>query len=129
MPANSYHINLILDFFDEIVDQNSNKLVLAVSNYIQNEWFIMCSDIYSKIGSMLIFPMMTLFGIDSKKGVKHKEHHWTQVKEFFKEKLKEIENHKQKDDSANETLLKAILNESLDTLQRQLSYMSFFKIC
>ena len=76
--------HLILDFFDEIVDQNSNKLVLAVSNYIQNEWFIMCSDIYSKIGSMLIFPMMSLFGIDSKKGMKHKEPHWTQVKSFSK---------------------------------------------
>ena len=122
------HKDLILEFFDEVVDQNSNKLVLAVSNYIQNEWFIMCSDIYSMIGSMLIFPMMTLFGIDSKKGgTKHEEPHWTQVREFFKEKLKEIDNYKIKDDSAHQKLLKAILQESHETLQRQLSCMSFFQ--
>lgn len=33
----------IIDFFDGIVDENSNKLVLAVATFIQCEWFVCCA--------------------------------------------------------------------------------------
>ena len=35
----------IMAFFEAIVDENANKLVMAVSTYIQNDWFVMCSDV------------------------------------------------------------------------------------
>ena len=56
----------IIDFFDAIIDKNANKLVMAVGTYIQNDWFIMSSEVYAEIGKMLIFPVMRLLGIDQK---------------------------------------------------------------
>ena len=44
--------------FDAIVDVNSNKLVLTVSTYIQNDWFLWCAKIYSRLGYIFIFPLM-----------------------------------------------------------------------
>ena len=56
----------IIDFFDAIVDKNANKLVMAVGTYIQNNWFLIYSEVYAEIGKMLIFPVMRLLGIDQK---------------------------------------------------------------
>ena len=39
---------------------------MAVGTYIQNDWFIMSSEVYAEIGKMLIFPVMRLLGIDQK---------------------------------------------------------------
>ena len=37
---------LVESFFeDEQIDENQNKLVLAVAAYIQSEWFLQCSKI------------------------------------------------------------------------------------
>ena len=55
----------ILDFFEAVVDVNSNKLVLAVSTYIQNNWFLFCSEVYKMLNrEIIIFPLMHLLGID-----------------------------------------------------------------
>ena len=35
---------LIEVFFDEQVNENQNKLVLAVAAYIQSDWFLLCGD-------------------------------------------------------------------------------------
>ena len=61
---------LILDFFESVVDQNGNKLVLAVATYIQSDWFICCSEVYSELGKLIIFPLMNILGIDRAKLVK-----------------------------------------------------------
>ena len=63
----------IIDFFEAVVDTNSNKLVLAVSTYIQNDWFLCCAEIYSKLGDVFIFPLMDLLGIDDRGGNVEKE--------------------------------------------------------
>ena len=44
------------EFVTWTVDKNSNRLILAVSVYIQNDWFIMCSKVYAEIGEIIIFP-------------------------------------------------------------------------
>ena len=41
-----------------IVDVNSNKLVLAVSTCIQNDWFLCGAKMYSRLGDIFIFPLM-----------------------------------------------------------------------
>ena len=46
----------VLKFFDSVVDINSNKLVLAVSVYIQSDWFSLCCEFYRKIADLVIFP-------------------------------------------------------------------------
>ena len=56
----------VFSFFDSVVDINSNKLVLAVSTYIQNDWFLLCSEVYNEMGKLVIFPIMELLGIDNK---------------------------------------------------------------
>lgn len=35
----------IIDFFEAIVDISVNNLVMAVSTYIQNDWFVLCSQV------------------------------------------------------------------------------------
>ena len=42
--SKEFHNNqsLIKQFFEDVVDENANKLVLAVATYIQNDWFAMC---------------------------------------------------------------------------------------
>ena len=63
-------------FFDAVVDINSNKLVLAVSTFIQNDWFTCCTEIYSMMGEHMIFPMMRLLGIDKKGDDKDERRNW-----------------------------------------------------
>ena len=118
----------ILDFFEAVVDINSNKLVLAVSTYIQNDWFLCCSQVYERLGDIVIFPLMDLIGID-KKDVVSTARNWNGVRQFFKDKIPELE--KTRDSYASATSVKeklyaAVLDEVIDTVQRQLAQMSFF---
>ena len=64
------HHQSILDFFQSVVDENSNKLVLIVSTYIQSHWFLCYTEVYSEIGNMIIFPLMDILGIEKAKDVK-----------------------------------------------------------
>ena len=41
----------IMAFFATVRDELANRLVLAVSIYIQNEWFLYCARVYGKPGS------------------------------------------------------------------------------
>ena len=75
-----------LDFFEAVVDVNSNKLVLAVSMYIQNNWFLCCSKVYKVFGEIIIFPLMHLLGID-KHDSSNFERTWNGVRQFFAAKL------------------------------------------
>ena len=56
----------ILKFFNSVVDINSNKLVLAVSVYIQSDWFSLCCKLYRKIADLVFFTLMDLLGIDER---------------------------------------------------------------
>ena len=78
-------------FFYAIVDVNSNKLVLAVSTYIQNDWFLCCAKMYSRLGDIFIFPWMEILGIDSRgRLVDKSERNWAGVCSFFERKLPEL---------------------------------------
>ena len=56
----------VLKFFNSVVDITSNKLVLAVSVYIQSDWFGLCCELYKKTTDLLIFPLMYLLRIDER---------------------------------------------------------------
>lgn len=118
----------IMKFFESVVDANANKLVLAVSTYLQSEWFIICSKIYEEIGDLVIFPFMDLLGIDEAKAVRRDDRNWEGIRQFFVNKLPELE--KVRDDAVNEDgkkkLLAAVIDEAVESLRRQLSASSFF---
>jgi hypothetical protein len=121
---------LIMQFFSDVVDINSNKLVLAVSTYIQNDWFHLCVEIYAEIGDVLIFPIMDLLGVDDRKLTTDDERSWNGVRTFFETKIPELRNlktEKSQSTLGKDLLFGAILEEVLDTLDRQLSEMDFFK--
>ncbi|KAK6195771.1 hypothetical protein SNE40_001128 [Patella caerulea] len=107
----------LMAFFDAVVDENSNKLVLAVHTFISNPWFICCNEVYSLIGEILIYPLMDLLGIDGRGG--DRKRNWENVKEFVDAKLPELE--KLRNNFAN-----TILEEVLIALRRQLSSMDYF---
>lgn len=81
---------VVLEFFDQVVDVSSNRLVLAVSVYIQSPWFHMCCCIYERIGNLVIFPMMEMLGIDDKGRDLKSERNWKGMKEFLGSKMGEM---------------------------------------
>ena len=110
------------------MNPNSNKLVLAVSTYIQNDWFHLCTRVYERLGFILIFPLMQLLGIDKAKEVKREDRNWTGVREFFRQKIPELKNIRDNANADNEEelLLSSVLDEVVDTVQRQLEEMRYF---
>ena len=122
----------MIAFFDAVVDINSNKLELAVSTYIQNDWFLSRARIYSDLGDLLLYPLIDLLGIDGRGSEMEKANkNWAGVRSFFKRKLSELnqarDDAKTADDGQNK-LLAAVLDEVMDTLERQLSEMSYFQM-
>ena len=77
-------------FLDAVVDVNSNKLVLAVSTFFQNDWFTCCSEVYSLVGQVMIFPMMELLGLDKKGKENCAKRSCTGVRSFFESKIEEL---------------------------------------
>ena len=122
--------DLILKFFDSVVDENANKLVLAVSIYIQNSWFLYCVRTYERFGNDIIFPLMELLGIDKNKHKKCKNRTWQGIRQFFNAKIPELittRDNLHADESGENRLYSKVLTEVIETLERQLSTMPFFK--
>ena len=53
----------LLRFFEETLD-NSNKLVLALTDYLSSEWFSTGCEIFKSIGYFIINPLCDILGID-----------------------------------------------------------------
>ena len=118
----------ITRFFDECVNPNSNKLVLAVCTYIQNDWFHLFCRVYERIGFYLIFPLMELLGIDKSYTVRREDRNWSGVKQFFKKKIPELEKLRDQGKNGNgeDMLMSSVLDEILYTLHRQLGEVAYF---
>ena len=78
----------LLRFFEEIVDENSNKLVLALSDYLSSEWFSSGCEIFKSIGYLIINPLCDILGIDDFGKTKRDDRNWQCVKDFFEKKYK-----------------------------------------
>ena len=85
------HRDDLVQFFDQCVDENANKLVLAVSGYITSDWMLMCSKAYSLIGEMFILPLCDILGIDQSRKTHRTDRTWPGVKNFLEGKLKVME--------------------------------------
>ena len=114
----------IQEFFSAVVDINSNKLLLAVSTFIQNEWFTCCSEIYSMMGDLIIFPLMELLGIDKMGKNDKEERTWIGVEKFLNNKLSELDK-LMKDlnnphNSGKDKFKAAVIEEIIDTVKSQM---------
>ena len=71
---------------------------------------------------------MQLLGIDKAKEVMREDRNWTGVREFFKQKIPELKNIRDNANADNEEelLLRSVLDEVVDTVQRQLEEMRYF---
>ena len=118
----------VLQFVDSVVDINSNKLVLAVSVYIQSDWFSLCCELYRKIADLVIFLLMDLPGIDERGKNLKNVRDWYGVRDFFKLKLPEIDDlyEQLKSGNGKDRLYSAMLKETSETLRGQMSAMPFF---
>ena len=66
----------IRTFFEELVDENANKLVLAVYNYIQSEWFLTCCNVAARFYHEITIPIKRLIGMDEFKDSKSDKRSW-----------------------------------------------------
>lgn len=118
----------IMQFFNDIVDEHSNKLVLAVATFISNDWFICSTEVYSLMGQIIIFPIMNYLGIDGRESAPEGAT-WDGFRTLCKEKLEQLA--RWRDDFGKTTtgkgrLINAVLIEILNTVNRQLKEMDFF---
>ena len=117
-------------FFSAIVDISSNRLVLAVSTFIHNDWFTCCSEIYSFMADLVIFPMMELLGIDKKGDQGSVDRTWAGVKAFLENKLGELDElmveKKEHERSDRDKLVAVVIEEIVDAVKNQLSKTDYF---
>ena len=124
------HRDDLVKFFDQCVDENANKLVLAVSGYITSDWMFMCSKAYCMIGDMFILPLCDILGIDESRTSKRTDRTWPGVKDFLEEKLKVMEKFvkEAKDGLAVEKLAVAATKEVMVCVRRQMEEVEFLKV-
>lgn len=116
-------------FFEAVVDVHSNRLVLAVMTFIENEWFTRCSEIYSSLGNLIIFPLIEFLGIDDTGQSNPTDRSWSGVKLFFDHKLQVLKDLKEAklegEPTGMEKLEATVIDEVIETVERQLSEVSF----
>ena len=115
-------------FFEHVVDENSNKLVLAVSTFINSEWFVMCCQVYTKFHDILIQPLMKMLGIDDKSKEKI-ERSWKHVDNFFKFKIEEIKSLESSENTSNilDKLISKCAGNVVEGVENQLQKVTYFK--
>ena len=114
-------------YFDEEVDENSNRLVLALTAYFQSDWFTMGCRVYSTFESIIIKPLCVLLGIDANKSVNREDRNWIGVKVFFETKLTELKAFGLKKETTFDKLISKCALGIVEALERQLSKKSFFR--
>jgi len=121
--------DLIVEFFNEQVDEKSDLLNLPVLTYVQNEWAKECATIMRSVAVDVIFPFMELLDIDDHKYLSNPDRNWVGVKVVLTEKIEEL---KRKVPALEGTGLSvdklhaACIIEIVDSLQRQMKVGKFF---
>jgi hypothetical protein len=120
------HCEVLHKFFDDVVDESSNKLTLACVAYLRSPWFNVCCEIAAYFDSLFVIPFKTLLGIDVK--TPKNACTWWDVKGFLTLKLKELDEMSEVHDAMTpkeKLTAKAAANIS-EALSRQMQYMPFF---
>ena len=118
------------NFFDETVDEHSNKLVLALSMYLKSEWFTLGCEVYSVFQKIIITPLCELLGIDEFSTVVRPDRNWVGIKDFFHTKLIELNSliiPVGTVTSAKEKLISRCATKVVENVERQLSAIVFFQ--
>ena len=119
------------EYWDTCVDENSNKLVLALNSYFDNEWFFLGCQVYSKFNEVIIQPLCNILGIDEdgEKTSTSSERSWDGIKEFFDKKLRELKKMRDSSECTNTTekIVRKCSGKIIEALERQLSKVKFFR--
>ena len=123
------HKNDLLKFFEETVDENSNRLVLALSDYMSSDWFSTGCEVYKSIENLIIKPLCDILGIDDFGKAKRDDRNWLGVKDFFEKKNQELKiiSSVSVDKPNKEKLLASCAAKVVDNIERQLNQMVFFR--
>ena len=123
------HAPLMDKFFDNQVDEHSNKLVLAVSCFKESDWFLLCAEVSSHFYSTVCLPIKFLLGIDEYKDkVYPGGRSWKMSKEklfLILESLKEES--KRTGETAKERLISETAKKIESALRKQLMMMKFYQ--
>ena len=110
------------------MDENSNKLVMAVQQYVTCEWFTVGCQVIKVFNDILIQPLQELLGIDKYYKIKREDRSWTGIKDFFSSKMDELKCIESKEANSNkDNLIKSCATKVRETIERQLSKIVFFK--
>jgi hypothetical protein len=123
------HKEDLVKYFSENIDENSNKLVLALSAYFKSEWFSVGREVYKVFEAKLIKPICLMLGIDDYGKVEMENRNWIGVQEFYKEKVKEMKDlsDNEKVTTNIERLVAAYATKIVENMECQLDKMVFFR--
>ena len=122
------HLAYIRQFFDEQVNEHSNKLVLAVYTYIQSEWFLTCCNVAAGFYHKITIPIKKLIGMDEFKDTKSEKRSWKGIKTEFQDILSGLKTMPKEASSADgvDCLRAKAAGAFCIALERQLNFVSFF---
>ena len=120
------YLPFLKEFMTENVDEFQNKLSLANSIYINNDWFILCCKVMAKFDQLVVTPLLMALGVDEHKK-KHSEYRsWAGLKTFFSDKLIMLQEMKVVTSSAFDLLVSKCASKIKQSMERQLSYVQFY---
>ena len=123
------HKECLIQFFDEVVDEQSNLLVQAMSTYIKSPWFELGCSVYSTFGHEIIQPICDILGIDDSGKVYRDDRNWHGVKQFYETKLQKLSEMSVESPSmtTREKLVSRCAQKVHENLQSQLDQVSFLQ--
>ena len=123
------HLSLLQDFMEQNVDEFQNKLSLANSVYLHNDWVLLCCRVMSRFENILVSPLLMALGVDQFKHKKSEYRSWSGLKTFFSEKIKLLEDLStvKETASAEELLVSKCAAKIKQSVEKQLSYVQFYK--
>ena len=123
------HLPFINEFFDKMVMEHSNKLVLAVHAYQRSHWFIMCCDIAKKVYEEVTLPMKQMLRIDEYKNANGPEQSWDTLKEGFRKICDMLGSDSDNAEylTGKERLVLKVKAKIKEAVERQLDSMKFYR--
>ena len=120
------HMAYIKGFFKEYVDENSNKLVLAVSCYIRSDWFSTCCEIATTFYNDITVTIKQLIGMDEFKDSISENRSWCGIKAEFSKILNSLDEKTKTNGEGMSNLIGKAAGSIRDAIRRQLDMVYFF---
>ena len=118
----------MIEYFESNIDENTNRLVLALYNYFKCEWFTIGCCVYATFEEIIIKPLAELLGIDENKNEKNEKRNLNGIKEIFEERLPAINIISIRENTTNlDKLVSLCAAMVVECLERQITYVVFSK--